>query len=95
MGEKGVTLKDGVDVSLIGGQVAYILAHKNDVSLIGAFKAADEPQRGRFAAAGRAQQGEKLIVINIQIDFVQHQFSIKGLAYVFKLNYLLHAHTPK
>ena len=40
-------------------------------------KAADDSQRGGFAAAGGAQQGEKFMVIKVEIDTVEYPFPVE------------------
>ena len=95
MGEQGVALENGVDVALIRRQLVYILAHEDDVALVGGGEAADETERGGLAAAGRAKQREKFVVVDIKIDMIQHDFAVKGLCDVFQLDDLFHGFAPK
>ena len=95
MGEQGVALENGVDVALIRRQLVYILAHEDDVALVGGGEAADETERGGLAAAGRAKQREKFVVVDIKIDMIQHDLAVKGLCDVFQLDDFFHGSAPK
>ena len=68
VGEQGVLLKDGVHAPLVGGHVVDLLPQEEDVALVRRLKAADEPQQGRLAAAGGAEQGEQLPISDLQIQ---------------------------
>ena len=95
MGEQGIALEHGVHVALVGGHIVDVLPHEDNVPLIGALKPADEPQGGCLAAAGGTQQGEKLIVIDVQTDVVQHYLAVKGLGDVFQLDDFFHIFSPR
>ena len=90
MREQRVSLENGVDVPLVGGNVVDPLSHEENVAFIGLLESADDPQRRGLPASGRTQQCQELVVIDVQTDFVQHLFPIKRLADVLELNDLLH-----
>ncbi len=94
MGEEGVALENGVDVALVGRHVLDVLAEEDDIALIGALKARDQAQRRGLAAAGGTQQRQKLVVIDIEIDIVQHDLPVEGFGHIFQLNDLFHALSP-
>ncbi len=91
VGEERVALEDGVDVALVRGHIVDTLAHEDHVALVRGLKAADDAQRRGLAAARGAEQGEKLIVIDIEIDMVEHYFAVKSLGDVLELHDLFHA----
>ena len=90
MREQGVALEDRVDVALVRRNASDLLAHEDDLALVGGLEAADDAQRGRLAAAGGAEQRQKLVVVDIQIDMIQHQFPVKGLGHASEFDDLLH-----
>ena len=95
VGEKGIFLKDRVDISLVGGHVVDALAQEDHVSLVGGFKAADEPEERSFAAAGGTQKGEKFVVVNVQVDIFQDGLlPVEGFGDVFQLNDFFHGRPP-
>ncbi len=83
VGEQGVLLKDGVHTPLVGGHVVDLLPQEEDVALVRRLKAADEPQQGRLAAAGGAEQGDKLVVVDVQVDAFQHRLTVERFGDVF------------
>ena len=91
VGEESVALKDGVHVALVGRHVVDPIAHEDHIALIRCLKAADDAQRCGLAAAGGAEKRQKLIVVDVQIDVVQHDLAIKGLGDVFQLDNFVHA----
>ena len=95
MREQGVALENGVYIALIRRQLVYILAHEDDVALVGGGEAADETERSGLAAAGRAKQREKFVVVDIKIDMIQHDLAVKGLCDVFQLDDFFHGSAPK
>ena len=95
VGEKSVALEDGVDVSLVGGNIVYVLAHENNVTLVGRLETADKAQSGGFAATGGTQQGKKLLVIYIKVDMIQNYLTVIGLGDVFQLDNLFHVQCPQ
>ena len=67
VGEQGVFLKDGVDLPFIGRNVINPHTVEQNVSRRGRREAADDPQRGGFAAPTGAKQCEEFLIIDIEI----------------------------
>ena len=68
MREQRVSLKDGVDLALIGRQIVDAHALKVQVARSGRFKTADDSQCRRLAAAGGTEQRDELLVMNSEVD---------------------------
>ncbi len=68
--EERVSLEDHVDVSLGGGHIGHVAALEEDPSLGRLLEPGDHPQRGRLAAARRAEQREELSLADRQADVV-------------------------
>ena len=62
--EQRIALEHGVDLALVGRNIVQALAVKEYIAGIRLLEAADDTQRGRFAAAGRAQQRDELAALN-------------------------------
>ena len=54
---------------------------------------ADEPQQGSLAAAGGPQQGEEFVVVDIQVDALQHGLAAEGFGDVPQFDDFFHGHT--
>ena len=84
--EEGVILKDGVNIPLEGGEVRHTGAVQIDFAVRRAIKAGDHAQAGRFARARGAEHGEKLAILDLEIDAV-HGFDLaKGAGDFFEDN---------
>ena len=74
IGPQGVVLEQEAHLALVGRHVdAHItvenhLVADGDFSAGGGLQAGDHPQRGSFAAAGWAQQGDESVVFNGQVQ---------------------------
>ena len=83
--EKGVVLKDRVDVPLIRRQIRHVPSFQ----LHGAFRRSLEPrddaQRRCLSAAGGPQKGQKLAFIDGQVGWLEDLYAVKILCDVFKL----------
>jgi hypothetical protein len=66
--EQRVRLEDRVDVALVGRQVGDVAAAEEDATLGRLLEAADHPQRGRLAAAGRAEQRVEGAALDLQVE---------------------------
>ena len=66
MGEYGVILEHHADIALGGGDVVDHLGIEGDGAPFDAVKARHHAKQGGFAAAGRAQQGEKFPFLYLQ-----------------------------
>ena len=68
--EERVVLEDRVDVALVGRQPGHVLALELDDARRRRLEAADHPEGGRLAAAGRAEQAEELPRADLEVDVV-------------------------
>ncbi len=84
--EQGIALKDGIDVAIFGWNLGYVLVLKMDMAVIDAFQPGDKAQDGGFAAAGGAEQREKLTVIDGQIKVGNDIFAIETFTNSFQLH---------
>ncbi len=75
--EQRITLEYGIDLALIRRNIVQALAVEEYIAGIRLLKAADDAQRGRFAAAGRAEQGHELAALDGQRNAAQHRRSVK------------------
>ena len=64
-------------------------AEKEYIAGIRLLKAADDAQCGRFAAAGRTEQGHELAALNGQRNAAQHRRSVKFFFQVLQINQIL------
>ena len=55
---------------LVGRHVDDALPVDLDIARRGLFKARDHPQRGRFAAAARAQNAQEFAILNLDVEIV-------------------------
>ena len=90
MGKEGVALKHRVDFPAVGRYVVDALPVENHGALILFQETAQDPQQRRFSAAGRTQQRDKLILINIQVHALQHDLAVEALDNVLELNQFAH-----
>ena len=79
MREKRIALENGVDLSLMRGQVVNAFALKNHVSRIRGDEAAYNAEGGGFAAARRTEQCDEFLVVNVEADGAEHLFAVKFL----------------
>src|SRR5690606_26133025 len=70
---QGVVLEDNAEVALVGGQVDDRLTVNADIAAGRLEKPCDEPQGRALAAARRAQKGDQLTMIGVDIDAVKRQ----------------------
>ena len=85
MGEEGVALEHGVQRPLVGGHARYVLAVQQDLAFVGLDEACYEAQRGGFAAARGAQQGDEFAFPYIKVDVVQYGFAVVTLGYALQV----------
>ena len=68
MRKQGVVLEDRVDVALERRQPRHVLTLELDQATRRLLESADHPERGRLAAAGRAEKAEELAVTDLEVD---------------------------
>ena len=94
MREQSVALENSVDIALVGRHIIDVFTHENNITAVRSLKAADKAQRCGLAAAGRAKQSYKLIIINVQIDVIQNNSLVIAFSDVFKFYDLFHFSLP-
>ena len=67
---EGVVLEDHRDVAVFGGHVVDHPLADADLAVGDLLQAGDHAQRGRLAAAGRADQHHELLVPDVQVQVV-------------------------
>ena len=78
MRKKGIFLKNGIKLTLIGRAGGNIGSVKNNLSLIRMLKAADDTQRSRFAAAAGTKERQKFIFPYVQTHIVKNKRAVIG-----------------
>ena len=87
--EQRIALEHGVDLALIGRNIVQALAVEEYIAGIRLLKAADDAQCGRFAAAGRTEQGHELAALDGQRNAAQHRRSVKFFFQVLQIDQIL------
>ena len=90
MGKQGILLEDGVDLPLVRRDLRDVDAVKEHLAAGRLFEAGDDPERCGLAAAAGAQQCQKLVFVDIQIDAAQHLLVIIVFRQVFEFNNFFH-----
>ena len=93
MGEERVLLEHGVHAAPVRGDLVDPLAEEDDVALVGGLEPADQPQERGLAAARGAEQGEELVVVDVQVDVLEDRHTVEGFGDVFQFDDLLHRPT--
>ena len=65
-----VGLEDHADRAVLGVSPRYVLVADRDTAVADVDQAGDAVQQGRLAAAGGAEQDQKLAVMDIEIEFL-------------------------
>ena len=81
-----IALKDGVNVAVFRRDMGDIVIFEMDLAAIDAFQSGDKTKNGCFTAARGAKQGEKLTVVDGQIEAGDYRFTIKAFANFRQLN---------
>ena len=81
MGKNGVVLKDHARVSQVGGNIIDHLLIDGYLPAVLPVETGYGPQKGRFAAPGRAEQGKELPGAYLQVDIIQGLYAGKCLVY--------------
>ena len=87
--EQRITLEYGVDLALIRRNIVQALAVEEYIAGIRLLKATDDAQCGRFAAAGRTEQGHELAALDGQRNAAQHRRSVKFFFQVLQIDQIL------
>ena len=70
--EEGIVLEHGVHGPPVGLQVRNVRAVQDHLAAVRGLQARNDPQGGGFAAAGGPQQGDKLPLLNVQVNAAEH-----------------------
>ena len=89
MRKKGVFLEYSVEIALVGREGGNILSVKQNLSLVGGLKSADNAQGGCLAAAGRTEQGHELAALDGQRNAAQYGRSVKFFFQVLQIDQIL------
>ena len=95
MREQRITLEHRIDVAFVRRHAVDLFAVEEDISLIWLDKAADNAQSGRLAAARWAEEGDKLLVVDIQIDALEHSLTVKFHHHIFQADQNIFFHLLK
>ena len=88
-----VILEQEADVALVRRQVDALFGIENrravdeDAAAGRRFQPGDHAQGGRFAAAGRAEQGDEAAILNLQIQILHGDKLVKALGDVLQNNF--------
>ena len=88
VGEESIFLENRIDVSLVGRKVIDYLILKENCTLVGSFKSADNTKGCGFAASGRAEKRYEFLISNVEVDIVKHGFSVVLLVDMLKIYHL-------
>ena len=73
MGEQGVVLENDANVALVRRDVVQGLAGEGDLPMCGDLEAGEHHECRRFARARWPEKGEKLALLDIQVQVLDHQ----------------------
>ena len=76
--EQGVFLEHGVHLALVGRQIGDVLPVKKNIAGARLDKSANDSEGRCLAAAGRAQEGNELLVVNVQRETVEHVLPVEA-----------------
>jgi hypothetical protein len=68
MGKQSVALEDGIDVAVFRRNMSDVLIFEMNSPAVDVFKPGNKTKNGGFTAARGAKQGEKLTVVDGQIQ---------------------------
>ena len=81
MGIEGVVLENHGDVTVLGGHIVHQAVTDVQLTAADVFQPGDHPQGRGFAAARRAYQNHKFLVLNLQIQ-IGDDGHIAGVGFV-------------
>ena len=87
--EQRIALEHRIDLPLIRRHVVDALALEQDVARRRRLKPAQDAQRGRLAASRRAEQRDKLLIPDIEIDPPENRFPVKFLFNIYQVDQVL------
>ena len=76
--EQGVLLEYGVHLTLVGRQIGDVLPIKKNIAGARLNKSSDDPERRGLTTAGRAQEGNELLVVDVQRETVEHVLPVEA-----------------
>ncbi|MNP50401.1 hypothetical protein D3C76_1446630 [compost metagenome] len=94
MGKQGVVLKDGINVTLPGRQLAGVFAKDRDGAPAQLFETGNQAQAGGFAGTRRPQHREKLAVANADGDTIHRPHVAVQTGHVVKFYCVRHVLLP-
>ena len=94
MGVQGVVLENHRDIPVLGRNVVHQLAVNIQLAAGDLLQPGDHAQGGGFTAAGRADQHNELIVLDLQVEVMHRQYALFGhqqvvLLFLFGLAFFL------
>ena len=95
MGKESVPLKDRVNGTLVGRDLVDELTVKVNLSLVGSDEAADDTKGRGLAATRGAEQSDKLVLMNVEIDRAKNGLAVIRLGYAAQLYKLFVVHSVK
>ena len=81
--EKCVTLKNGVDLTLVRRNTIHVFRVKKHFSRVRFEKSRDNAQRSGFAASGRAEKCDKFTIADGEIEVIEDLIPVKSHGNVF------------
>ncbi len=75
--EQRVFLEHRVDRPFVRRQARDVPARKKDIARSRLHEPSDDAERGGLAAAGRAEEGDELFVVDIEVEAVQNAVSVE------------------
>ena len=94
MGKKGIFLENGVYLSLIWRQLGNLNSVKQYFAAAWLLEACNNTKGCGLSTATWSQKGEKLVLIDVQIDSAENLLVIKVFCEVFQLYEFVHSCAP-
>src|SRR5690348_16574975 len=91
VGEQAVGLEHHTHVALVRRHVGDVAIVDQHSSGVGAVESAQDPERGRLAAAGRTEQRDQLAVLDLQVEVSKRCDSREGALHALEPD---HQRTP-
>ena len=86
MRKERIALENRIDLTFIRRYVVEALALKEHIARSRGLKTADDAQRRCLAAARRAEQRNKFLIPNIEIDSAKNGFAVKFFFDVYEVD---------